>query len=82
MPLHSNNVALPILAYCGTAYALFAMKPVQMFAPDGTPKPFGLDTAAGQAPLPWYLCALLVAVLAMHFAQRNTAVPMIPYRYG
>ena len=76
MPLHSDNLALPILAYCGTAYALFAMKPAQMFAADGSPKPFGLDTGKGQAPLPWWLGSLLVAILAMHFAQRNTAVPL------
>lgn len=81
MPLHTS-IALPVLAYCGTAYVLFAMKPAQMFAPDGRPKPFGLDAAAGQAPLPWWLGALLVAIVAMHFAGRNTAVPLMPVRYG
>ncbi len=83
MPLHTS-VALPIMVYCGTAYALFAMKPAQMFAADGTPKPFGMAVDAGQSPLPWWLCALGVAVLAMHFSQRNTAVPFYPgaVRYG
>lgn len=81
MSLHAGPL-LPVLVYAGSAYALFSMKPAEMFAPDGSPKPFGLDRAAGQSPLPWWLAALLLALLAHHFSQRNTAVPLVPYRYG
>lgn len=80
MPVHSS-LLLPVIAYCATAYVLFSMRPAQMFTTAGTPKPFGMDTGAGQAPLPWWLASLLVAVLAMHFSQRNTAVPIVPVRY-
>ena len=69
-----RHLALPLLVYALTAYALVATKPECMFdRATGMPKAFGTDP--GQTLLPFYLAALMVAVMSTHYIPHPTRPP-------
>ena len=67
--MRPREVILPLLVYLATVYALASVKPESMFdRRSGMPRPFGVGAVPGTTTMPFWLAALMAALVTQHLA--------------